>query len=88
MGRRNEYQSKGGDVLRLAYGVCLQVTLCDPYLSALEAFAHKRAIQIDVYFTLLCYKVIYDHLFYINNYDVGMEALPTPIITLLLLLLL
>ena len=31
---------------------CLQVTLCDPYLSALEAFARRRAIQIHVYFTL------------------------------------
>jgi len=30
---------------------CLQVTLCDPYLSALEAFARKRTIQIHVYFT-------------------------------------
>jgi len=29
---------------------CLQVTLCDPYLSALEAFARSRAIQIHVYF--------------------------------------
>jgi len=32
---------------------CLQVTLCDPYLSTLEAFAHRLAIQIHVYFTLL-----------------------------------
>ena len=31
---------------------CLQVTLCDPYLSALEAFARRHAIQIHVYFTL------------------------------------
>jgi len=34
MGRRNQYRSKGGDAL--------QVTLCDPYLSALEAFAWTR----------------------------------------------
>ena len=35
----------------------MQVTLCDPYLSALDAFAwtRGRAIQIDVYFTLLLY---------------------------------
>ena len=33
--------------------VCLQLTLCDPYLSALEAFAYRRDIQIHVYFTLL-----------------------------------
>ena len=32
---------------------CLKVILCDPYLSALEAFARRRAIQIHVYFTLL-----------------------------------
>ena len=32
---------------------CLQVTLCDPYLSALEAFVRRRAIQIHVYVTLL-----------------------------------
>jgi len=27
--------------------------VCDPYLSALEAFARRRAIQIHVYFSLL-----------------------------------
>ena len=31
----------------------MQVTLCDPYLSALEAFARRRAIQIYVHFTSL-----------------------------------
>ena len=35
----------------------MQVTLCDPYLSELEAFAYKRAIQIHVYFSLLSYQV-------------------------------
>jgi len=34
------------------YGVALQVTLCDLYLNALEAFARRRAIQIHVYFIL------------------------------------
>jgi len=34
----------------------MQVTLCDPYLSALEAFARRRAIQIHVYFILLVYR--------------------------------
>jgi len=33
--------------------VLLQVTLCDPYLTTLEAFACRHAIQIHVYFTLL-----------------------------------
>ena len=32
---------------------CLQVILCDPYLSALEAFARRHAIQIHIYFILL-----------------------------------
>jgi len=32
---------------------CLQVTLCDPYLSSFGAFARRLAIQIHVYFTLL-----------------------------------
>ena len=35
----------------------MQVTLCDPYLCALEAFARRRAIQIHVYFTLLYFIV-------------------------------
>jgi len=39
---------------------CLQVALCDPYLSAPEAFAHKRAIQIHVYFTLFALHVCPD----------------------------
>ena len=34
----------------------MQVTLCDPYLSTLEAFARRRAIEINVYFTLLYFK--------------------------------
>jgi len=37
---------------------CLQVTLCDPYLSALKALAHRRAIQIHVYFTLLYFTLL------------------------------
>ena len=41
---------------------CLQVTLCDPYMSALEAFAWTP-IQINVYFILLYY--------YIDNVDVA-----------------
>jgi len=28
-----------------------EVKLCDPYLSAIEAFARRRAIQIHVYLT-------------------------------------
>ena len=53
MGRRNEYRTKGGDALRLGnrYGG-LQVTLCDPYLSALEAFAWTRYTNRSLlYFT-------------------------------------
>jgi len=34
--------------------VCLQVKLCDPYLSALEVrFSRRDAIQIDVYLNYL-----------------------------------
>jgi len=42
VGRRSEFRSKGDGDLRLgvkADWCCLQVTLCDPRLSALEAFA-------------------------------------------------
>jgi len=42
VGRRNEYRPKGGDALRLgvkADMVLFEVTVCGPYLSALEAFA-------------------------------------------------
>jgi len=57
VGRRNEYLSKGGDTMRLGVKAdiwcCLEVTLCDPYLRVLEAFARRRAIQIHVFFTLL-----------------------------------
>ena len=35
---------------------CLQVTLCDPYLSALEALACRHAIQIHVYLLYYVYK--------------------------------
>jgi len=36
--------------------VCLQLTLCDPHLSALEVrFSRRCAIQIDVYLTYLTY---------------------------------
>jgi len=41
--------------------VLFAVTLCDPYLSALEAFTLRRAIQIHVYFTLLYFTLkLYD----------------------------
>ena len=66
MGRRNEYQPKGGDALRLGsegrYGsYAWQVKLCDPlivpYLSALEirSLCIKRYINSPslLYFTLL-----------------------------------
>ena len=36
---RSEYRPKGGDVLRQEVKADIVVTLCDPYLSALEAFA-------------------------------------------------
>jgi len=58
VGRRNEYRPKGGDALRL--GVKADMVLfagntCDPYLSSLETFARRRAIQIHVHFTYLLY---------------------------------
>ena len=66
VGRRNEYQPKRGNALRLeskgtAWFVCgWQVKLCDPlvthgpYLSALEISLYiKRYINLAVYFTRL-----------------------------------
>ena len=46
MGRRNEYRLKGGDALRLGVKTDMVFfagnTVCDPYLSTLEAFAWTR----------------------------------------------
>ena len=57
MGRRNEYRPKGSDAIRLAVKadmVLFAGNTADSYLSALEAFVRRRAIQIHVtYFTLL-----------------------------------
>jgi len=56
VGKRNEYGLKSGDALRLGVKADMVlfagITLDDPYLSALEAFARRRAIRIHVYFTL------------------------------------
>ena len=72
VGRRNEYQPKGGDALRLKskgkYGSCMgwQVKLCDPivthgpYLSDLEirTFYIKRYINLTVYYVIASTGVI------------------------------
>ena len=84
VGRRNEYRSKGGDALRLrskGRWCCLQITLYDPYLRALEAFAWTRYTNRRLLLLLLkkswtCSKVAYH-----NRWANGRPLMPpvTPV---------
>jgi len=79
VGKCSEYQSKGGDALRLGskgwYGSCgWQVKLGDclvtygPYMSALEikGLYIKRYINSSVYFLLFCYVTARDSIISIS----------------------